>query len=257
MTSIFISAYRNFGVIGTRDIVGIVVSLFVSFFIFIFHDMMTFAYEQKYENQIAKIQLDSRISSDADKEEQYEDALSIQHDWRMFLNVVRNLKSSGYDEEARKYQDSIEKTIDKMTRLVSSPNKVVNAIMNDHLRKAEDLGVSAKFNVSIPETLGIDDVDLTIIIGNVLKNALEALEAVDEGAGRELSITLRQKDEFLVFEVVNTFNPDAVKKRTASRGRGLNNIRKSIKKYGGTFSATPNGTSFTSSAILNSYVRQR
>ena len=253
IVAVFFNAYQSYGILSNLDIVKIIGILFVSIFIYTYYDIMTRVEEFKYMNDLAKIQLDNHIKYYNHVREQEEVLISIEHDCRQFVAVLDNLIKAGYTEEAIEYKASFEKFIDKNINLAFSPHPVVSAIINNCIRRSKNLGVSGEYDIRIPKTLEISDVDLTIILGNVLENAIKALELVADNLEKVLKIKLIQNDNFLLFEVVNTCSPEEVTKKTKKKyqGYGLKNAETCVLKYSGEFFTKQEDNKFKTTAIMS------
>jgi hypothetical protein len=61
-------------------------------------------------------------------------------------------------------------------------NVTLNMILNDKIRIARTKGIMADLDIKVPRNLSMDAGDLGILCGNLLDNAIEALEKCTEGA---------------------------------------------------------------------------
>ena len=59
---------------------------------------------------------------------------------------------------------------------VSTGNQEMDMILNYMITKAENRGCKVETQIQIPNTKFIETVDLNILLGNLLDNAIEALE---------------------------------------------------------------------------------
>ena len=256
MTAIIYDAFHFQGVMNLLNILEVIVLIFISIFIFSYYDNLATSYESDYRNQLAQIQMDNIINHYNDIKERQDILIAIRHDILFFFDAIDSFVSGGEYDEAFRYSVSIRNMLDVSIEdkrdIILTPNVIVSSFLNQYLRKAKEIGVTVEHDINIPAKLGISDIDMTIIMGNVLQNAIEALEAVD--GVRFLSITMKQNDFFLFFEVSNTFDPLVVKSNHPNqpRGYGLRNVIACVNKYGGQFSTSTNNDTFTSTAIINS-----
>ena len=84
--------------------------------------------------------------------------------------------------------------------------------------------------------------DLSTILSNVIRNALEACERVEEQQKREILIEITYYKKNVIVLIKNTFNgkllwkdgiPVSVKKDKWNHGYGINNIKNAIQKIKG------------------------
>ena len=115
-----------------------------------------------------------------------------------------------------------------------------------HYYSGEDLLNSANNKVHVKGCIG-DDIqveprDLCILIANLIRNAVEAVEKMQNG---EIWIEVSQGEHYLLFSIRNTFvgkllaDPEGVfitsKKDKGSHGYGLKNIISIVEKYHGKY----------------------
>ena len=92
----------------------------------------------------------------------------------------------------------------------------------------------------------ISDGDLYCLFGNIIDNALEAVNKVPEKERRVINIVVKEKNGTLVVQEENYFEgeldfvdglPQTTKGDTAYHGFGTRSIRMIVSKYGGVFTA--------------------
>ena len=93
--------------------------------------------------------------------------------------------------------------------------------------------------LAVPSSLPIENHDLCIILGNLLDNAIEALEQCRNGY---LGISMKAEAGVLLLRIVNSYTGPLRKQgerfltsKAASQehGIGLNNVKKIVEKYHG------------------------
>ena len=92
----------------------------------------------------------------------------------------------------------------------------------------------------------IDDMDICIIFGNALDNAIEACKKIENKSERYIHIKNVVLPEYMLLNISNSFSGEfktenalfvTTKKDSENHGFGLKNIRSSVEKYGGTMTA--------------------
>ena len=250
---VFFNAYYNYRIVSNLDIAKIVCILFVSIFVYTYYDVMVRENELKYMNNLTQIQLENHIKHHDQIREQEEVLISIEHDCRKFVAVLDNLIKNGHIDESNKYKASFEEFLDNNINLAFIPHPVVSAIINNCLRRSQALGVKTNYDIRIPKALKVSDIDLTIILGNILDNALEALEHIADGQEKTMQIKIIQNKSLLLFEVENSYNPDVVNKRLKKtyNGYGLKNVQACVTKYSGEFDIHKGNNVFKATIIIN------
>ena len=107
----------------------------------------------------------------------------------------------------------------------------------------EKLGIDLSFKISIKEfTIGMPAYKVVEVVGNLIKNAVEALEKVQDGEKKIFVLMVEYDNEFEI-EVRNTsryFAPDEIalfykkgySQKGENRGLGLYNMKSTCEEYG-------------------------
>ena len=101
---------------------------------------------------------------------------------------------------------------------------------------------------------------MTAILGNLLRNAAEALARVPKTEERRLKLNIVKMNGFLIITLDNSFDGRIVsdkeanllsaKRGFAKRGVGLDSIRYSVAQYHGEFTTTVQDKIFEASILL-------
>ena len=105
--------------------------------------------------------------------------------------------------------------------MIDTGNSIVDGILNYGSNKAGSLGISINFNLWLDTDLNISPVDLYIIIGNTMDNAIEACDAFPAHQKTSISCTLRQKNHVLLMKYPIQFHRFRLKKPEISTDMGL------------------------------------
>ena len=139
-------------------------------------------------------------------------------------------------------------------------NELVNALVNYWQPIFRRFGVTMQITISLGARNPIEPLHMTAILGNLLRNAGEALARVPEGQDRLLNLTLQQLGGAFVIVLDNSFDGQlkqdeeqnylSSKRGFTERGVGLDSIRSSVEQCGGTFTIQVQGQRFESSVVL-------
>lgn len=124
----------------------------------------------------------------------------------------------------------------------------------------ERLGVQTAYHIEVGAENPIAPLDLTAILGNLLRNAAEALERVSPDAPRILRLALVHQGDMLFLTADNSYDGalryDAEehllssKRGYTERGIGMESIRASLAHYDGTMEIAAEGELFAVSIVL-------
>ena len=96
------------------------------------------------------------------------------HDYRNHISVMKNLYRQGSLKELGEYLDMLESDLSTVDTVIKTGNPMADAILNSKLNLALSKNIPVKATVHIPMRLMISELDLCVILGNLLDNAIEA-----------------------------------------------------------------------------------
>ncbi len=169
-----------------------------------------------------------------------EETKKFRHDYRNHLNSLQILCKEKRYNDVENYINDISERLNGCNKYITVCNSFVDAILNYYYQKTNKNNV--KFNVSgkLPKVCYINLFDLCTIISNLMDNALEALEYINE-SDRYIEITFRYDDLMIYCNIINPYNGElniykniiTSKKNNKNHGYGLSNVRKSVNLYNG------------------------
>lgn len=161
------------------------------------------------------------------------------HDYHNHLQVMKADLAAGHLEELSSYLDELERDLDRVDTYVKSGNLMADAILNSKLSLAEKGGVAVTCKAVVPESLTVDDVDLCVILGNLLDNALEACEPLPAGE-RWLRVYLAARGSQLYVSIQNSAVEDPsfnarnyITEKRGNHGLGMKRVAAVVDKYEG------------------------
>ncbi len=167
---------------------------------------------------------------------QYEDMRGFRHDINNHLHILSEMGREGRDAELKEYIGKMTESYDK-AKVVHTGNFVADCIISHAIRELE---AEEKFSFQIdghfPEKFPMEDIDFSILLSNLLNNAVEALEKEER---KLLQIEVKRYDEWLYLIVANNTTKESIdfshtSKQEANHGYGISNVRRVVEKYNGT-----------------------
>lgn len=151
------------------------------------------------------------------------------HEFEHHLQVLRGLLDQGEVERARDYLNRLKKDRSIHLMSVNSHHPVIDVILNQKHRTAQENGIKMQIRVNDLSAVDIPSDDLVVVLTNLLDNAIEACRRID--GYREIRCTVLY-DEGLYISIRNTSAPVEVvdgriptsKQDSLSHGFGLMSV---------------------------------
>ena len=161
------------------------------------------------------------------------------HDYHNHLQTLKARLDMGQIAESRAYLDSLEKDLDDIRALAETGNVSVDAILNAKLSLVLKKDIDLNFKAEVPQSLTVSDIDLCVILGNLIDNAMESCEKVTDGSRfLRLYIGVFKKQLYLsvtnaTTETVRKIDAAYISTKRGNHGHGLKRIDRVVEKYGG------------------------
>lgn len=128
--------------------------------------------------------------------------------------------------EAQAYLNELEQDLDDIYELVDSGNLNVDAILNSKLSMALKKDIALDYKATVPPKLKVTDLDLCVILGNLIDNAMEACETVESGRFIRLYIGVFKQQLYISLsnatsEVVRKLDEEYITQKRGNHGHGL------------------------------------
>jgi sensor histidine kinase YesM len=183
----------------------------------------------------------------------------LRHDIQNHISAISGYVENRNYDRAKEYLSNLYEPIKKFDEVLHDESPVVSSIVFNKKVLAESKGIEFKADILIDKKINIEDMDIAILIGNILDNAIEACQRKPEGK-KHISLNIRFKKMYLLVECANSMEPSTIQKQydrffTAKKdknlhGLGLLNIQKVIDKYKGELRISLQEEKFLLNAVL-------
>ena len=164
----------------------------------------------------------------------------LQHDYKNHLIALREMVVVDKPSTLKEYVQGLEGKIELPLQFAMTGNDSIDGLINYKLQVLYDLGVNVELNINIPQNLNMQASDGVVILGNLLDNAIRALQEQKNGSFKmdflynRGTLLLRVRNSFVgqLRQRGSTFFTTK-KEAGEPHGIGLNNVKLMIEKYDG------------------------
>lgn len=224
---------------GAEDVLLLVGVLALELLFFLALEWTLFSYHRGFEAQAERFQKDILSHQYEEIKEIYLNMRGWRHDYHNHLQVMKAQIAAGQLEEMEKYLSDLEQNLDKVDTYVRSGNLMADAILNSKLSLAEKKGIRVNCKAILPGELSIEDVDLCVLLGNLLDNALEACERIPEQQRFLRIYMIVNKSQFYVSiqnsakEELDFNERNYISTKRGNHGLGMKRVKALADKYDG------------------------
>lgn len=189
-------------------------------------------------------------------ESMYKKMRGWRHDYHNHIQAMQASMALGKYEEVNAYLRQLNDDLTNVDVVLKTGRVMVDAILNGKISLAAQNKIPVNAKAKVPENLKMSDVDLCVVIGNLLDNAIEENIRLKEEQ-RFIRIYIGTKNTYLYIAVTNA----AGKKRSrpgahflsvkgSGHGFGLSRVEAIVKKQDGFFSADSEDGGFTAEVLI-------
>lgn len=162
------------------------------------------------------------------------------HDYHNHIQVLKAHMELKEYEQAQKYLDMLAEDLTSVDTVIKTGNVMVDAILNSKLTLMRDHEIMVDVTAIVPQEVGILGVDLSVLIGNLLDNAMEACMRVEKKEDRFIRIYVDIIKKQLYISVINSMEGPVrrsgaqyLSTKQGLHGFGILRIDSIVSKYHG------------------------
>lgn len=182
--------------------------------------------------------------------------IKMRHDYKNFIiGVLSEIEEGNYSQVKIRLDKELTVLNDVSIHSVCG-NSVVDTVINYKMLEAENKNIKLNFKYSKLKYLDISGVDLSIILGNAIDNAIEATEKLENELDKIVEVGVFYKGKQVLITVENKVreNIDTEILRSSKgehHGYGIINMKAIVEKYNGTIDFSCENGVFSVFVILN------
>ncbi|MDZ5254343.1 sensor histidine kinase [Clostridium sp. LIBA-8841] len=196
-------------------------------------------YKMRVQLEVLEKQLDYQKKYYEQVITNYDDTRKTFHDIKNHVNVISYLlKNKDYDSMEEYLNNLNNKIIYSDINICS--NKIINAICLEKLNRCKEENINIEFDININKELNINALDVCIIFGNLIDNAIEACETND--SQKDIKVIVKTEFNQLSLKIINSKEKSLIrvgdkiltsKEDKKNHGIGLENVKQSVAKNNG------------------------
>ena len=168
------------------------------------------------------------------------DSAKARHDFRQILRTLKTMAEAANAEAISAYLATYIRELPTNETLMYTKHDALNAILNFYAAEAKNETIEVSFSIDVDKWQILSDVELCIMIGNLLENAIDAAKNA-EGKERFIELTMTTHGgRWLYIVETNGFdgklkmkNGEYNSTKRDGRGLGLTSIKATVEKYKG------------------------
>ena len=173
----------------------------------------------------------------------YRQTRGWRHDYHNHIQTMKAHLAMGRLEELDAYLNELDQDLTSVDTVIKTGNVMIDAILNSKISLAKQRGIAVDAKAIVPKDLdtAISEVDLSLIIGNLMDNAMEACMRVGDTAQRFIRVYIDILKGQLYIYVMNATAGELKRvgrtyetvKNSRHHGFGLMRIDKVVERYHG------------------------
>ena len=222
------------GQMGTMIIAGYAVVITLVFLWYlIFRKRQQDKHYYAYQDKILKEQMEEMNGI-------YMTMRGWRHDYHNHMQTIKAHLETEQVAEATGYLDRMEDALEQIDFEYKTGNIGVDAILNSKLSIAKKHNMEIKCDAVLSGEITIPQIDLCVLLGNLVDNAIEACDKMEEGQRKFLRIymCIRQSQLYISVanatnEVIRKLDKDYISNKRGNHGHGLKRINLIVEKHSG------------------------
>ncbi len=193
------------------------------------------------ERRITQYQNDLVEKHFEEVENMYRQTRGWRHDLKNHIQTMKAHLAMGEFDKLGDYMNELDTDLNEVDLIVKTGNVKVDAVLNSKLSLARSKHIQVEAKAIVPRELAVSEVDLSVILGNLMDNAMEACLKISQEEQRFLRVYIDIIKGQLYIYVVNSMQDSPRRagglylttKGSRDHGFGLLRIDKVVEKYHG------------------------
>lgn len=188
----------------------------------------------------------------------YRENQYLSHDLKNHVNLLCHLMKQEEYGKAVEYLEKLREPVTEMEEMTVSGNRIIDLVLSDKTSLAKEKYIKMMLEIDPVGMLPLLEQDICVILSNLLDNALEACEHVED-MEKWVRLKIRRDGNILLFCIENSFQGEIVqkngkimtnKKEVKRHGLGIASVKYVVDKYHGSIEQEIKGCIFCCSVVF-------
>lgn len=227
--------------------------------------LVTYEYSRRHTLEATVLQLQNTatqalLENIRSRQQNEESIRTLRHDLKNHAITLRLLLEQGDTQEAMRYLDAFQALASAPAGTYRTGNDLLDGLLRQKLSPALEQGIQVRVALDFRAGGFIDPLDLCVLLGNTLDNAVEACQKVAPSDGRFIEVSGGLSANCLLIRVKNPCAkgglplseglPATTKVNKALHGFGLRSVKRVLEHYHGTLTITTGEDHFISTMLI-------
>lgn len=252
---IFVLANEN--VVSRITVIWLCIVLFI--FNYIIYNLFT-SIEEKHEYErellVLKGQMNIFENQIAESIKRDEIVRMLRHDMKHHMNELYHLADKGDNETIKEYVACMGEQIHMADPKVNCGIPAIDGVLGYMILQAESKGIEVKTHVVVPESMVLSSYDMNILLGNLMQNAIDAVEKCED---KHIDVLIRYDRSCIFIKINNPYIGElkykdgeylTTKKDYKEHGLGILSVKNIVEQYDGSIYFTEEDGCFVVKTVL-------
>lgn len=170
----------------------------------------------------------------------YSQTRGWRHDYHHHIQTMKAYLELGKVDELDNYLNELDKDLTTVDTVIKTGNTKIDAALNSKISLAKKKNIQVNAKAIVPKELNISEIDLSMIIGNLMDNAMESCAKIEDESKRFIRVYIDVLKGQLYIYVMNSVGERLNKQgnkylstKSNEHGFGLMRLDNVVKKYHG------------------------
>ncbi len=235
-------------------IIGVTNVLLLAVFELVFREV-----ELKNENKVFQQQLELKKEHNRELESLTNNARKLNHNIRNYFITIRELAQKNEIQKIDEYINDIFGSESFKSEISNCGHPAIDTIINVKNIEIENENIELNLNINIPSISMFSQSDISVLLGNLLDNAIEANKKVEVDK-RYIKLNMSITETYLLINCSNAHDNNIKKNKNGllstikddkiNHGYGLVSIKNICEKYDGRLNIDFDNHQFTARLML-------